>query len=102
MSQEKFPHLKIEGNRLTAFTELPFHGSELELACRELFALENKELTIDLSALNYVASPQIGALVAACARARQTGRKLHVIVSEELERFLGRMKLDGIIHYEVA
>ncbi len=98
----EFPNLKLEGGRLTAARELPFYGRELELACRELFKAEEPELIIDLSKLEYVASPQIGALSAACARAAQQGRVLRVLVGATLEKFLGRMKVDGLIDYEVV
>jgi len=97
-----FPNLTLEGGRLTARREMSFHGRELELACRELFKVDEPELVIDLSRLDYVASPQIGALTAACARAVQQGRVLRVLVSPVLEKFLGRMKIDGLIDYEVV
>ena len=102
MSEERFPHLKLAGGRLTALKELPFHGREMEMACRRLFDSDAPELVIDLSALEYVASPQIGALVAACARAGECGRRLRVLISPNLVRFLERMKLDGLIDYEVV
>ena len=60
------------------------------------------ELVIDLTRLRYVASPQIGALVAACRRAAEAGRVLRVLIRPALERFLGRMKVDGLIDYELV
>ena len=102
MTAESFPHLEIEGGRLTATEELPFHGRELETACRRLFESDEPRLVIDLTRLQYVASPQIGALVAACARAAETGRSLQVLVGAALVRFLERMKVEGLIDYEVV
>ena len=102
MAPEKFLHLTLEGGRLTATEELPFHGREMEMACRQLFESDEPELVIDLSRLQYVASPQIGALVAACARAVETGRSLRVLIGSGLVRFLERMKVDGLIDYEVV
>ncbi len=102
MTAESFPHLKITGGRLTATKELPFHGRELEMACRQLFDSDEPRLVIDLGGLGYVASPQIGALVAACARAAETGRSLRILVSPALVRFLERMKVDGMMDYEVV
>ncbi len=102
MTAEKFPHLNLDGGRLTATEELPFHGRELEMACRRLFESNEPHLVIDLTRLQYVASPQIGALVAACARAAETGRALQVLVGAALVRFLERMKVEGLIDYEVV
>jgi anti-anti-sigma regulatory factor len=97
-----YQHLTLEGGRLTALKELPFHGSEFESACRQLFLADAPELVIDLTRLRYVASPQIGALVATCRRAAEAGRVLRVLIRPALERFLGRMKVDGLIDYELV
>jgi anti-anti-sigma regulatory factor len=102
MSLEEFKNLKLEAGRLTAVKELPFHGRDMEAACRRLFEAQEPELVIDLTRLSYVASPHIGALAAACARAAQDGRVLRVLISVKLEKFLGRMKVDGIVDYEVV
>ncbi len=102
MSPEEFKNLKLEGGRLTAIKALPFYGRDMETACRRLFEADEPELTIDLTRLTYVASPHIGALTAACARAAQDGRVLRVLVNASLEKFLGRMRVDGLIDYEVV
>jgi hypothetical protein len=102
MGAEQFPNLKLEDGRLTALRPLAFHGRELEMACRELFKANEPELVIDLTRIEYVASPQIGALTAACARAAETGRVLRVLINPGLEKFLGRMKVDGLVDYEVV
>ncbi|HOX06112.1 MAG TPA: STAS domain-containing protein [Planctomycetota bacterium] len=96
-----FRYLTIAGGRLTALRELPFHARELELGCRQLLGSDEAELTIDLSRLEYVASPQIGTLVAASARAAEIGRVLRILVNPRLERFLERLRLDGLLAYEV-
>jgi len=97
-----FRYLAVEGGRLTALRELPFHARELEAGCRQLFASDEPELVIDLSRLEYVASPQIGALVAASARAAETGRRLSLRVGPRLVKFLERLKLEGLLSYEVV
>jgi anti-anti-sigma regulatory factor len=97
-----FRYLSIEGGRLTALRELPFHAREMELGCRQLLISDAPELVIDLSRLEYVASPQIGALVAASGRAAETGRVLRILVSPALVKFLERLKLDGLLAYEVV
>jgi len=97
-----FRYLSIEGGRLTALKELPFHARELELGCRCLFESDEPELVVDLSRLEYVASPQIGTLVAASARAAETGRVLRLVVNPRLVKFLDRLRLDGLLAYEVA
>jgi len=97
-----FRYLTIEGGRLTALRELPFHARELELGCRQLLESDEPELFIDLSRLDYVASPQIGTLVAASARAAEIGRVLHIRVSPRLTKFLDRLRLDGLLAYDVA
>jgi len=102
MVAERFPHIELAGGRLLARQELPSHGREMEMACRELFESDEPELVIDLSRLSYAASPQIGALVAASARAAETGRCLRILIGPGLVRFLERIKVDGLIDYEVA
>ena len=97
-----FRYLSVEGGRLLALREMPFHARELENGCRLLFASNEPELVIDLSRLEYVASPQIGTLVAASARAAETGRRLSVRVSPRLVKFLERLKLEGLLSYEVV
>ena len=97
-----FRYLSVQGGRLTALRELPFHAREMELGCRLLLESDAPELVIDLSRLEYVASPQIGALVAASGRAAETGRVLHIVVSPALVKFLERLKLDGLLAYDVA
>jgi len=102
MSEEDNPHLELTGGRLTALRELPYHGREFERACHQLLESEVPELVIDLSRLTYVASPQIGALVAACRRATEAGRVLRILISPDLERFVERVRIDGFIDYEVV
>lgn len=97
-----FRYINIQAGRLVALRELPFHAREFELGCRQLFESNEPELVIDLSRLEYLASPQIGTLVAASARAAEIGRHLTVVVSPKLVRFLERLKLDGLINYQVA
>jgi anti-anti-sigma regulatory factor len=97
-----FRYLSIQEGRLTALRELPFHARELELGCRRLLDSDEPELVIDLSRLEYVASPQIGALVAASSRAAETGRVLHILVSPRLVKFLDRLRLDGLLTYDVV
>ena len=99
---QSFRYLAVAGGRLTALKELPFHARELEAGCRQLFASNEPELVIDLSRLEYVASPQIGTLVAACSRAAETGRRLAIRVSPRLVRFLERLQVDGLLSYEVV
>lgn len=97
-----FRYLSIEGGRLTALREIPFHARELELGCHRLLESAGAELVIDLACLEYVASPQIGTLVAACSRAAETGRRLAIRVSPRLVRFLERLQVDGLLSYEVV
>jgi hypothetical protein len=101
VSAEDFDNITIRGGRLTVLRELPFHGRELEAACRKLLEADEPELVIDLTRLSYVASPQIGALSAVCARAAESGRVLRLLINPGLEKFLGRMKVDGFMDYEV-
>jgi len=98
----EFRYLSVAGGRLTALREIPFHARELELGCRRLLESAEPELVIDLSRLEYVASPQIGALVAVSARAEETGRRLRILISPGLVRFLERLRVDGLLGYEVA
>ncbi|MHC4914081.1 MAG: STAS domain-containing protein [Planctomycetota bacterium] len=102
MSDGEFPHLELTEGRLTALSELPYHGREFERACRQLLDSEAAELVIDLTRLEYVASPQIGALAATCRKATDAGRPLRVLIGPALERFLGRMRVDGFLDYEVV
>ena len=97
-----FRYLSIEGGRLTALREIPFHARELELGCHRLLASAGPELVIDLACLEYVASPQIGALIAASARAEETGRKLRILINARLVKFLERLQVDGLLSYEVV
>jgi hypothetical protein len=99
---EQFPNLLLQAGRLTVLRELPFHGRELEMACRRLLVSSAPELVIDLTRLGYLASPQMGALAAASARAAEVARPLRILVCPALDRFLQRMKLGGILEYEVA
>jgi hypothetical protein len=99
---EGFRYLTVEGGRLTALHELPFHARELELGCRRLLESNAPELVIDLARLEYVASPQIGALVATSSRAAETGRSLRILVSPRLVKFLDRLRLDGLLSYDVV
>jgi len=98
----QYRNLALEGGRLTALRELPFHDRELETACRDLLEAPVGELVIDLSGIGYLASTQIGALVAASQRAIERRRHLRIIVSPNLVKFLERLKVDGLIAYEVA
>ena len=97
-----FRHLRLEGSRLTVLRELPYHDRELEVACRLLLDDPGPELVIDLVRLEYLASVQIGALVAASTRAAEAGRRLRVLVRPSLVKFLGRLKLEGLLGYEVV
>jgi hypothetical protein len=94
--------VRLASGRLTVLREMPFGAREFETACRRLLLADAPELVIDLTRLKYMASTQVGALIAACARAAEAGRVLRVLIGPGLERFLGRARLDGGLHYEVV
>lgn len=97
-----FRRIRLEAGRLTVLGEMSFHDRELEIACRELLAGPGPEAVIDLTRVKYLASVQIGALVAASARAAEARRPLRILVNPSLVKFLERLKLEGLLGYEVA
>ena len=102
MTGPDYGWVRIEGGRLTVLREMPFDARELESACRRLLASEEPRLVIDLTRVGYVASTQVGALIGASARAAEGGRALRILVGPELQRFLERARLEGVLDYEVV
>lgn len=87
---------------LRAHRDPRFNDPQFQAACEGLMRSAGSVLTVDLSEVRYVSSPEIGLLVRLHKQAVQTGRTLKVRVSPSILTILRLMKIEDLLNVEAA